>query len=207
MSLFLLALLWALWCGVHSGLIAPGTQRFLKNRLGNTFRFFRLFYNGFALVSLLPLLMFSHSLRTVPLCSWSGGWQAAWIFLWGLVFVLGYLGARAYDMGAFTGLRQALAPAEENGPPEPLNQTGILALIRHPWYLAALILFWIRGLDITLSMVVENLVLTLYIFIGIRLEENKLTAAYGHAYSQYQKAVPSLLPRVKDLSAMVKKLR
>lgn len=76
----------------------------------------------------------------------------------------------------------------------PLTRTGILAVVRHPWYLAALILFWIRGRDIFVSTAVENLVLTLYIFIGIRLEERKLLRIYGRAFRAYKETVPALLP-------------
>ena len=203
--LVFLALLWGLWCLGHSLLISARIQERFRQRWARQFRFYRLCYNGFALISLIPVLGYSHTLKTALLFSWQGMGMILWALLWGVVIFLGVQGAKAYDMGYVSGLRQALEPEPDKEPFLPLSRSGILSVVRHPWYLAALILFWIRSREIFVSTLVENLVLTLYIFIGIRLEEQKLIQAYGNTYRSYQKRVPALLPWGKIFSALARR--
>lgn len=205
MTMFLLAVFWGIWCTGHSILIRPRVQDLFRRLLTGRFRYYRLFYNGFALLSLLPVLAYSRSLKTDLLLSWQGSGLLVWLLLWGLVIYLGVHGARAYDMGHFAGLNQALKPETDTDPSAPLSRSGILSVIRHPWYLAALILFWIRSREIHAAMLVENLVLTVYIFIGIRLEEKELVKAYGNAYRSYQQSVPALIPSRRSLFARIRK--
>ena len=78
MKTVMLILLWTVWCALHSALISETATRFFR-RLGGRYRYFRLCYNGFALVSLLPVLAYGQAVyRDVPdgavLFSWAGGW-------------------------------------------------------------------------------------------------------------------------------------
>ena len=206
-SYLILIILWTLWCSLHSGLISARATQFLKPRLGKGFQFFRLGYNVLALVSLIPILIYSQSLRTLVLFSWDGPLFLPWIFLWILTLIILVWGAKAYDLRQFSGIAQALSPAPSSqSQPDPpgLSTQGILGLVRHPWYLAALIFIWIRSREIHLSMVLENLVLTLYIFIGAWLEERKLVMALGDTYRSYQEKVSMFFP-LKWIMAVVKR--
>ena len=60
-SIIVLALLWSTWCILHSVLIAPTVTDFWKHRLGSGFRFYRLFYNGVALGTFIPVWLYGES--------------------------------------------------------------------------------------------------------------------------------------------------
>jgi hypothetical protein len=57
------SLLWIVWCTLHSILIATPVTDYMKKKLGDQFRFHRLFYNTVALVTLIPLVYYSISIR------------------------------------------------------------------------------------------------------------------------------------------------
>jgi uncharacterized membrane protein len=69
---------------------------------------------------------------------------------------------------------------------------NILGITRHPWYLATIMLIWARGLDV--SVLITNIILTIYLIVGTVLEERKLLVEYGEDYRGYQKKVSMLIP-------------
>ena len=71
---------------------------------------------------------------------------------------------------------------------------GILNLTRHPWYLAAIILIWIINREISVSTLIVNTVLTIYLIIGTILEEKKLIIELGDHYRNYTEKVSMLFP-------------
>lgn len=48
--------------------------------------------------------------------------------------------------------------------------------------------------DLNAAWLLTNSILTVYIWIGSRLEENKLIARHGAVYRHYQTRVPALFP-------------
>ena len=62
MRYLLLALAWTAYCTLHSAMISETATRFLKRRLGESFRFYRLFFNCIAILTLIPVLWYSHTL-------------------------------------------------------------------------------------------------------------------------------------------------
>ena len=73
-----------------------------------------------------------------------------------------------------------------------MDISGILSVIRHPWYTASILIIWTRHLDV--SALIVNLILTLYLIIGTYLEEQKLIDELGDEYRLYQKNVSMLFP-------------
>ena len=65
MNEFLLGTLWLLYYGLHSFMAAEGTKRFLKSFLGDSFRYYRLFYTLFAAINF-GLLFFLQSILPSP---------------------------------------------------------------------------------------------------------------------------------------------
>ena len=77
--------------------------------------------------------------------------------------------------------------------PVPLIVRGPYRWVRHPLYLSSLLMIWSYP-DMTLDRLLFNLLFTIWIVLGIVLEERGLVTAYGEAYRSYQHKVPMLIP-------------
>jgi protein-S-isoprenylcysteine O-methyltransferase Ste14 len=165
----------------------------MKRRLGGSFRFYRLFFNAVAVVTLIPLLLYSASVAGKPLFRWEGPLLAARYVLIACGVLLFIAGARHYRLGQFIGTSQlrGISPAglAAGG---GIDSSGILGLIRHPWYTAVVLLIWARDLDT--ARLVENAVLTVYVLVGTLLEERKLVREFGGAYTSYRERVSMFVP-------------
>lgn len=176
---------WLGWCALHSALAGTSYSRVLESFCG---RYYRLFYNAFSVLTLWPLWLFTQSMRAEYIWVWSGwmrGFQFALLLAAGVLFVLA---TRRYDMKIFLGLLPSQRAIAASG----LDTGGVLAFVRHPWYLAALLLIWAR--DLTLVDLIVNAVIVGYIWGGSLLEERKLARVYGETYRSYQERVSMLIP-------------
>ena len=190
----LLSIALILWCFLHSALISVTLVQALQKRLGSAFKFYRLFYNLVAALSLIPVYLLMRSMPAVPLFQWSGVWIIVQMaLLAGGAFLL-VAGSRVYDGMQFLGLRQIFSARHDIGLTESggLHISGILEITRHPWYLAGLLVLWARDID-SVSLVV-NIIFSLYLIIGAKIEEKKLVREFGEAYVEYQSRVSMLVP-------------
>jgi len=194
MNYALLALVWLVWCFCHSALISRRVTGYVKQRLGDRFRYYRLAYNGFSLVTLIPVVLYGYSVQGEPLFSWEGYWRVVQALLLAVSLFLFLAGSRHYDGLSFLGLRQLRDRSTCVGLTETcsLNTRGILGVIRHPWYAGGMVIIWARDLDV--SAIVTNLILTAYFIVGTLLEERKLSIEFPEAYKEYQQKVSMFLP-------------
>lgn len=194
MEYLILAMLWMIWCTIHSATISITVTSFLKGRLGSSYRMFRMVYNLLAIATLMPVLLYSHSIQSEMVFRWEGFFRIPRTVLILAAVSLFLAGGRHYDALQFLGIRQIRDGKTEPGLTSSgrLDTSGILSVVRHPWYLGGIIIIWARDLDI--SAVVTNIILTSYLIIGAVLEERKLAAQFGEVYSQYQEEVSMLLP-------------
>ena len=190
----LLALFWTIWCVVHSGMISITFTNFLKNRLGARYRHYRLFFNVTAFITLIPLGIFSYAVQNQPIFLWNGFLTIFQILLLTIAVILFLAGARYYNMFQFLGLRHITEskPHEVLTGSGILNTTGVLGMIRHPWYAGTIAIIWARNLDF--SAMIINIILTAYIFIGAFLEEKKLLLEFDDEYRAYQEHVSPFFP-------------
>ena len=189
-----LALLWILFCVIHSATISLPFIRYAKRRMGDRYRFYRLYYNVAAVVMFIPLLVYSATLSGPPVFVWGGALrvlQAALIIL-GMFLVIA--GAKHYDLLRFVGIAQIRegTPQAAKSEDDEIVSSGVLGYIRHPWYVAVFLLIWADDLDV--SSIVINTVLTAYLIIGALLEERKLVAECGEKYREYQRNVSMFVP-------------
>lgn len=195
MMLFLLAVLWIVWCTMHSLLIARPVTGYLQRRLGRGFRYCRLFYNLTAILTLLPLLLLTWQLRGGMVFAWQGYWQILRFLLLATAGWLFWAGARRYDMGYFLGIRQirsGTAPILLSET-EEFSTAGVFGRTRHPWYLGSILLIWSILPEYSIADLMVSAMLSIYIVIGTFLEERKLLAEYGDAYRSYQRQVRMFL--------------
>ena len=114
------------------------------------------------------------------------------LLLYALAMFIG--GLRVYDLQAFLGLRQwrDYRTGQSVGPPA-FRKTGVLRVVRHPWYSGGIALLWaLPGLtDVTL---VVRTLLSAYLILGAVLEERKLREILGEPYKSYCRETPMLVP-------------
>ena len=191
MMLLVLALLWALYYGVHSLLATTEMKAWAARHWSAAPRFYRLAYNQLSVWGFLASWHWQERLPAAPLSRplWLAG-VGAGLAVAGLAIAVGAL--RGYDLGEFAGwkyVRRAVLPTA------PLHTAGLNAYVRHPLYLGVLVLLagaWL--LAPTLPRAVFGLVTWAYVLLGLRAEERKLREVFGLAYQLYQQRVPALWP-------------
>ena len=102
----LLIALWIVWCSIHSILISNRVTESLRKRFAENFRFYRLAFNLFSALTLVPIVFYEISIRSEPIVAWYGIWHIVPVLLSTAGIVLLLAGALRYDLLQFLGLRQ-----------------------------------------------------------------------------------------------------
>lgn len=187
----LLAVLWIVYGILHSLLADPRVKAGLSRRMGRLSVHYRLIYTLFAFVTLVAVLLYQISIVSPALYT---GFLSLKI-LGGLVTLMGLsimlFCIRKYFM-SLSGLRTLIEPEKAGA---ELMITDIHQYVRHPLYLGTFLFIW--GLWMLLpylSLLISNVIITIYTLIGINLEEKKLVQLFGDSYKAYQQKVPRILP-------------
>jgi protein-S-isoprenylcysteine O-methyltransferase Ste14 len=189
------------WGIIHSFLASKRAKDMARHFIGaGADRYYRLIYNIFACLSLLPILGVliltpDHQLYLVPMP-------------WSILMVAGQLlaaaglliGFRQTDVREFLGLRQASGSSAERCSDAPLATKqgklivdGLYRYVRHPLYSAGLVFIWLMPL-MTVNVLSINISLTIYVIVGAFFEERKLMQEYGQDYADYAAVTPMLIP-------------
>jgi protein-S-isoprenylcysteine O-methyltransferase Ste14 len=187
-------LLWVLWCSLHSALIARPLTGCLRERLGDKYRFYRLLFNLFAAATVLPLALYTLTFNGHYFFRWEGAWRILKYLLLAGSLGLFLAGARQYSLAKFIGLEQLRTAKAEPAfsAHSTFASSGILSVIRHPWYAGGILIIWSR--DISVFSLLINILMSAYFIIGAFMEERKLVQEFGNSYRQYQKRVSMFLP-------------
>ena len=159
--------------------------------LGSRFRYYRIFYVVFAFVTLILILLFQITIMPVLLFTSSPVILVSGILLTSAGLILMMVCIKKYFM-SLSGLRSLFFEKHQH----ELIITGVHRYVRHPLYLGTFIFIW--GLLLIfphLSLLIMNLVVTLYTLIGIKFEEEKLVEEFGEDYVRYRKRVGALWVR------------
>ena len=185
---------WVLWCTLHSALISTTVTDFAKKKLDGGFRFYRLFYNVVSLVTLIPLVYYSHMLREAPVFRWEGPLGIVQVFLLAVSVYLFVAGGKHYSWVRFLGISQIKAGRAGSSLADSSTfvVSRIHRIIRHPWYLGGILIVWAQ--DMSASTILINMVISVYFMIGAVLEERKLVIEFGEKYREYQRSVSMLFP-------------
>ncbi len=190
-----IGLLISVWAGygiLHSTLASLSVKRWAARRWPASPRFYRLFFNLIALISLIPPFVVMHFSRGEALWKWSG---IGFVVSNGLaaLAIAGFLySLRGYDTGEFLGTRQWRSRNTAVEDQEHFHISPFHRHVRHPWYFFALVILWTRSMDA--ALLVTAICLTLYFWWGSLLEERKLLVYHGNVYAEYRKRAPGLLP-------------
>lgn len=190
LTLILAILLWGV---VHSILASTRFKDLFRHTLGDgSMKFYRLFYNIFAVISILPALYLMLTLPDRALYQVPGPFNFM-MRMGQLISVLFLLAAVSQtDLLSFVGLRQ-LFEEEKSG---ALITSGLYHYVRHPLYTFSLLILWLSP-NMSVNSFVVYAGLTIYILVGIVFEERKLVKVFGKEYEEYRSSTPMLLPGIR----------
>jgi len=177
---------------VHSWLASISVKNWMRQTFGSTAdRWYRLAYNIFAVITLLPLLPMlillpSRTLYVVPL-----PWR--WLMVTGQLLAILAAAISLLQTGAlhFMGLSQLVDEDQDRN--DKLNLGGFYAWVRHPLYTFSIVFLWLTPV-MTTSTLTLFILFTLYFYVGSIYEERRLVAEFGAAYENYRRQVPRLMP-------------
>ena len=188
--MFWLTFTTALWGIVHSLLASIRFKNYLRRTLGdNLMKFYRLFYNIFAVISILPVLYLMVVLPDRMLYQVASPWS--YLMRAGQVIsvLLLFVAVLQTDVLSFVGLRQLIDEEKR----DDLVLSGLYRFVRHPLYTFGLGILWLSP-SMTVNSFVVYAALTAYILIGIIFEERKLLREFGQEYADYKSITPMLIP-------------
>jgi protein-S-isoprenylcysteine O-methyltransferase Ste14 len=160
---------------------------------GRYYRYYRIFYSLVAAITLILLLIYQFTN------------YSPWLYTPGIVhyliatplvvagLVVMSICIRKYFLN-LSGVDVFLKKKRNN----VLEKTGLHAYVRHPLYSGTLLFIWaLFVLFPLLSNLIACIVITLYTWIGIKMEEEKLVMEFGDHYREYAASVPMLIPHLK----------
>ncbi len=183
---------WILYGLFHSFTASLGLKQWVAKRWPQRMPFYRLLFNLLAGLTLIPPLFLIYLWHGPYLWQWSG---ASWFVANGLALLAvgGFAWSlRHYDGDEFLGLRQIREQEQRVEDQERFYISPLHRFVRHPWYFLGLVIIWTRDMDGVFLL--SALMMTLYFFIGSRLEEAKLLIYHGERYQIYKDRVPGLFP-------------
>lgn len=179
---------WAFFGLMHSITASTPVKRWVLGANVWFARYYRLAYNGLSILTFLPVLAAYRMIPQRAVGQWEGKNSLGFLLI-GLGIFLGLIALSGYDMAEFTGFppRRPQYTAKN----ETLRQQGLLRFVRHPLYLAMILI--LAGLFVRQPSW-ANLVLGgfafIYLRIGIYFEEQKLIVEFGDQYRSYKTQVP-----------------
>jgi len=191
--------LFALFALSHSAMAMPAAKR----RIGRALPA-ELERSTYVLVAGATLALLFWRWRPLPAAVWHVAPPIARGALRGLGaagWLLAVVAMRTLGHARLFGLAQAWRWARGREPqPSRLVERGIYRVIRHPLNLGFVLGIW--GTPVmSAGRLLFAVVATLYVAVGMRLEEQHLRERFGSAWDGYRARVPALLPRVPGAAA------
>jgi protein-S-isoprenylcysteine O-methyltransferase Ste14 len=194
-SVLLIVLAVLVYGAVHSLLASLWAKAHARRLFGSLAeRLYRLGYNVFAVLTLLPVLALPLVLPDEPLYSIPFPVTLLSLFIQALAGGVVLVGLLQTGLGSFLGLRQLAASPTEREP--RLVVRGLYRWVRHPLYTAGLVFLWLTPV-MTVNVLALDASLTAYIIIGALFEERRLLKEFGPAYQRYREETPMLIPGLK----------
>lgn len=191
---------------IHSLCVTSFIKSQTQRLFGETFVkvSYRFIYTCFSVITLFIAIYF---INMIPDVYWFRGpawfrWIMHAIQIAGLIF--GTLSLKVITSHEFVGITQVwryLTKKEIKGDAEGITQTrlmktGVYGFVRHPLYLAGIIIFTFEP-NITRNWLAVSILADIYFIFGAFMEEKRLIKTFGDEYVEYMKQVPRFLPKIR----------
>lgn len=184
---------------LHSIGVSVSFKLFMARLVGKKWMraYYRLAYVIFSIVTAIAVISVIVHQPDIPL------YRPPLIIYWfmrgvqALSLIIFYLGFRPFDMGYFTGIKQALCylkTKQVGGDIEGMHMdglitTGVYGLVRHPMYLGGILLFAFEPYFTLQSIILRVLAIGYFIWGGF-IEDRRFVRNFGNTYQQYRQDVP-----------------
>jgi protein-S-isoprenylcysteine O-methyltransferase Ste14 len=155
-------------------------------------KYYRLFYNIFAFITLVPIMALPYALPNRPWYTIPEPWTYLTLSIQLLVLVLGGISVLQTGLFEFVGFKQVLV----GEPKDTLKTKGLYKHVRHPLYTLGVIFLWLSP-SMSQNMAALYFAFTLYFIFGAMVEERKLERVFGEAYREYRARTPMFVPFIK----------
>ena len=190
---------------IHSITVSHWFKDLCRKVLGETFMrvWYRFLYTGVSgITAAIALYLIA---QTPDRIIWDPPAWLRWL-LHGVQLAGVLFGAQAFqylDKWEFMGFRQVwrhVTKGEAAGNLEGMTDrelvtTGVYGIVRHPLYVAGIIIFTFSPV-ITVNGLTVTVLADLYFLFGMFIEERRFLRVYGDRYREYMKNVPRMVPRL-----------
>ena len=185
---------WGIYFTIHSIWASSAFKDWISRYIPSLKSWYRIIYNFFAILLLIPIIWISKNLAYNNLLFEPDIYLKIIGYIGVLIgLYLGKIGFKNYSSNEFIGIYQLNNHHEFH--PTTLNTSGLNGIVRHPLYFAGIVIIWSYFITSpTPNILISNLCLTSYLYIGTLFEEKKLISEFGIVYIQYKKEVSMLLP-------------
>ena len=175
---------------VHSLMASLGFKDFVYGLMGDLAeRYYRMVYNMFSFLTLLPILALPLTIPDVQLYTIPTPWSSVTMALQGVSLALLFFSLIQTGAFEFIGLSQMVGVKSR----DKLNTRGLYRCMRHPLYTFSMLFLWLTP-TMTRNLAVLYLSFTLYFVIGAFVEERKMVRLFGQEYVDYQTRVGMFFP-------------
>lgn len=195
MKYFFLCALWVLWCFLHSFFTSAKTTAWFKNFTGDKFAFYRIFYNVFSLITVLPLFYWQMKISGPVVIKLS---PVLLLFKYIVLILSAVIIAGAFftfNVLEFIGIRRIRNRKQKTEKIPVIFKRGFYGIVRHPMYFGSFLFFTALMMHAPLAQFLGYGILAVYMIIGTIREDRRLADELGEEYRNYQKEVPMFLPK------------
>ncbi len=190
MNIIYILLAMTLWGFVHSLTASLALKEKAAQLFGRGFmRVYRLLYNGFALITFLPVMALVATLPSKTLYAVSSPWNYLMSAIQGAAAFMLIVAVLQTDAMHFAGIKQLFIEDTKGS----LVTSGLYKIVRHPIYTFSLLFLWLTP-KMSDNSLVFYIGVTLYFIIGAKFEERKLQREFGEEYAAYKKSTAMMIP-------------
>lgn len=203
--MILIVLIFFAFALIHSITVARWFKHWCRRAFGDTFMrvWYRFLYTTVSGVT--AVIAFYYIAQTPDRVLWIAPSWLRWL-LHGVQiagFIFGVQAFQYLDKWEFMGFRQVwwyITRREVAGNIEGLTDkelvtTGVYGIVRHPLYVAGLIIFTFSPF-VTVNGLIITVLADLYFIFGMFIEERRFVRIFGDQYREYMKKVPRMVPRI-----------